>query len=62
MLSLIISTAMLVAMMINNEPLYAIAAGLFQIAGVLQSLLRPRRLVKTDEGKEESNIHKGGLY
>ena len=64
MLSLITTVLLLVCMIINNDPRYAIAAGLFEIAGVIHSITRPRRLTapKKNEGVEENDIHRGGLY
>lgn len=40
----IVATLLLVAMCINNDPTYAIAAGLFELAGVLYQVTRPIRL------------------
>lgn len=44
MLGSVISLGLLVCMAIYKEPLYAIAAGLFELAGVLYAVTRPKRL------------------
>ncbi len=47
----IVALLMLVCMVISNDPTYAVAAGLFEIAAVMHSITRPRRL--TPPNKEE---------
>ena len=48
----IVALLLLVCMFIDNDPTYAIAAGLFEIAGVIHSVTRPRRLT-APKNKEE---------
>lgn len=40
----IIALLLLACMFVDNDPTYAVAAGLFEIAGVIYSVTRPRRL------------------
>lgn len=40
----LVGAILLVCMAIYKEPMYAIAAGLFELAGVLYAVTRPRRL------------------
>ena len=47
----IVALLLLICMFVNNDPRYAVAAGLFEIAGVIHSVTRPRRL--TAPKKEE---------
>ena len=56
MLRSLITLGMLICLVVFKEPLYAIAAGLFELANVLYAVTRPIRLkeVKTDERKDWS--------
>lgn len=49
MLCSILAAIMLVAMAVTNNAQYAIAAALFEIAGVLHTMLRPRRLTPKED-------------
>lgn len=49
-----IAGGLLLLMAISNEPMYAIAAGLFELAGVLYAVTRPVRL-KSKEVKPNEN-------
>lgn len=40
----LIAMCLIICMFVSKDPMYAIAAGLFEIAGVLHSITRPRRL------------------
>jgi hypothetical protein len=40
----IVALGLLICMLVTNNALYAIAAGLFELAGVLYAVTRPRRL------------------
>lgn len=51
----IIACLLLVTMIIKQEPLYAIAAGLFELAGVLWTLMRPLRLKTKEVPKNDTN-------
>lgn len=53
MLGSIIALGMLVLMAVTKEPLYAIAAGLFELAGVIYAVTRPRRLKSKEEASNE---------
>lgn len=48
----IIALGLLICMAVSNEPLYAIAAGLFELAGVIAAVLRPRRLKTKEESTD----------
>lgn len=52
MSSSIISLLLLACVFFTDDPTYAVAAGLFEIAGVMHSITRPRRL--TAPKKEET--------
>ena len=47
----LVALGMLVLMTLTKDPLYAIAAGLFELTGVIYTVTRPRRLkeVKPNE-------------
>lgn len=49
MICSIIAVLMLVCTVANNNPTYAVAAGLFEIASVMYSITRPRRLTAKKE-------------
>lgn len=47
----LVALGLLVLMTVTKEPTYAIAAGLFELAGVIYTVTRPRRFkeVKSNE-------------
>lgn len=47
----LVALGLLVCMAIYKEPTYAVAAGLFELAGVLYSVTRPRRLTPKEDNK-----------
>jgi len=52
MLGSLVAAGLLVLMTITKDSGYAIAAGLFEIAGVIYAVTRPRRLKEvTTDGK-----------
>ena len=57
MLRSFIALALLFCAFSLKEPTWAVAAGLFELAGVLHAVTRPIRLkeVKTDERKDRSS-------
>lgn len=56
MSSSIIAALLLVSAYYFKEPMLAIAAGLFEIAGVIHSITRPRRLtIKREEAANDTN-------
>ena len=48
----IIAATMIVLMVVYKEPMYGIAAGLFELSGVLYAVTRPKRL----KAKEDRDI------
>lgn len=50
----IVACAMLVCMVVYSDPTYAIAAGLFELSGVLYSVTRPRRLATAKTGRNDN--------
>lgn len=47
----IVAATMLLLMAIYTEPMYAVAAGLFELSGVIYSITRPRRLTTKEDKK-----------
>lgn len=54
MASSIVAILLLVYAFIYKEPMYTIAAGLFEIAGVIYSITRPRRLTIKKEDRVDA--------
>lgn len=55
MLGSIIAIGLLVIMAITKEPTYGIAAGLFELAGVIYAVTRPIRLKNKEVPKHDTN-------
>lgn len=60
-----IALGLLVLMTVTKEPLYAVAAGLFEIAGVIYMVTRPRRFkekpLKMVNGKWVEEVSTDGI-
>ena len=53
MLGSIIALGMLVIMTITKEPMYAVAAGLFELSGVIYMVTRPKRFKVKEVNSDE---------
>lgn len=51
MFGMILATGLLICAIVSADPQYAIAAGLFELAGVLYAVTRPRRLTTKEDSK-----------